>query len=339
MMKRWTALFVGAALVVLLMAGCGAAGLIGLLMTLIQAGDAITQVDELLGGDDPETLTVYLDGQELPVVPADNGSLVLSGLPEGRHLLQLVADNRFRGAVSNIDVVADARVNIPEQTPIIGGRIRGMVELGSTPARRAMVVAIPGGAASVEKAKAAPIGIPPTGTYYAGFTDANGAYSLDAVEPGDYLVTAAVAGYMADVKLVNIPAPRRTLDINLTLERNVGSPFGTLNGAVRGTILGGTQSLANARITAVRGVAYEPVVPETVIDTIGAASGLELSDSPWFRWTELATLTDAGGGYQLRAAPGATRLDCFAYDYRPGFKNVQVANGVNTTTEFDLQPR
>lgn len=339
MMKRWTALFVGAALVAILMAGCGAGGLIGLLMTLIQAGDAITQVDDLLGGDDPETLRVLLDGQELPVVPADDGSLVLSGLPEGSHLLQLVAANRFRGTVSNIDVLADARVNIPEQTPIIGGRIRGMVELGSTPARRVMVVAIPGGAGTVEKAKAAPITIPPTGTYYAAFTDGNGAYSLDAVEPGEYLLTAAMAGYMADVKLVNIPAPRRTVDHNLALVQDASSPFGTLNGAVRGTILGGTQSLANARLTAVCGVAYEPVVPQTVIDAIGTASGLELSDSPWFRWTELATLTDAGGGYQLRAAPGATRLDCFAYDYRPGFKNVQVANGVNTTTEFDLQPR
>ncbi len=136
MMKRLIALITGATLVTILMTGCGAAGLLGLLLTLVQAGDAITQVEDLLGGDAPETLTVYLDGQVLPVVPSDTGSLVLSGLPEGRHLLQLVARNRFRGAVSNIDVLADARVNIPDQTAIVGGRITGKVELGSTPARR-----------------------------------------------------------------------------------------------------------------------------------------------------------------------------------------------------------
>lgn len=339
MMKRWTAIIVGAALVSILVAGCGAVGLIGLLVTLVRAGDAITQVDDLLGGDDPATLRVLLDGQELPVVPEDDGSLVLAGLPEGNHLLQLVAKNGFRGAVSNINVVPDSRVNIPEQTVIIGGRLRGTVKLGSTPARRVMVVAIPNWAASLEKAKAAPIVIPPSGTYYAGFTDANGAYSLDAVAPGSYLVTTAVTGYMADVKLVNIPAPGRTLDVKLTLQRNVSAPFGTLNGVVRGAILGGTQSLANTRLTASRAVPFEPVVPQAVIDTIAVASGLTLSDSPWFQWTELATLTDAGGGYQLRAAPGANRLDCFAYDYKPGFKNVQVANGVNTNTEFNLQPR
>ncbi len=339
MMKRWITLCVSALLAAILLVGCASGGLLATILTLIEAGDAITRVDDIIGGDDPETVTVLLDGQVLPVAPKANGDLELSGLPEGRHLLQVNADNHFRGSVSVINVQGDARVTIPAQTAVVGGRIIGTVLLGTTPARRVLVVAIPGGAADLQKSKGVPISIPPVGTYYAAFTDANGDYSLDAVGIGDYLVTTAVAGYTTDVKLLNIPEQRRTLRADLTLDRDTASPSGTFTGGVTGAIVGGSQSLANTRITATRGVPFAPVVPQTVIDIIAGASGMNLGDSPWFSWAELATLSDVGGGYQMRGAPGSVRLDCFAYAFKPGFRNVQLINGGNTYAAFDLVPR
>ena len=343
MTRRLLTLVAGAALVAVLVAGCGGAGLIGALLTLIQNGDVVAQVNDILGGDEPEQFVVLLDGQPLPVTPDDNGDLELNGLPEGGHLLQIVAPNNFRGGVALINVEADTRVNVPAIPAVIGGRILGKVQLdngagGLSPARRVLVVALPGGATLVSGA-GSPVAVPPTTTYYAGYTDANGDYALNAVEVGDYLVTAAVAGYQADARLVTIPAARRTLRADLALVRQINSPSGPATGTVRGELLNGSVSLGNARVTATPPQPFQPQVPQTVIDTIAAASGQTLRPSPWFAWTQLSTLSDAGGSYDIRSLPGTNRLACFAYDYKPGYRDVNFINTALIYIDLSLRPR
>jgi len=343
MKHRWAALSTGALFAATLLTGCAGAGLIVALLTLMQVGDIVGNVSDLFEDDDnPGEFTVLLDGQVLPVTPASNGSLVLSGLPEGRHLLQVVAPIKRRGGVTIIQVQPDTRVNIPPLTEVVGGRILGKVQLGNglgsyTPGRRILVVAIPGGAPLVEKGKAAPIPVPYPTTYYAAFTDANGNYALDAVELGDYLVTAAMAGHDCDVKAITLAGVGATPRADLNLERNTAVPSGVLTGSVSGAIAGGSQTLAGARIGIRPPADFEPVVPQAVIDAIATASGRDLMDSPWFAWDELATLTDAGGGYQSRAPVGENRLSCFAYGYRAAYLDAQVLDDGSVHSQFNLQ--
>lgn len=343
MISRWTALGTSAAILSVLLAGCAGAGLIAAIIGLLAAGDIVSDVSDLIhGGDDPGEFVVLLDGQVLPVVPDADGNLALRNLPEGNHLLQLVSPDKNRGGVTMIDVEPNRLINIGNPPEIVGGRIVGRVRLGATgiynPARRVLVVAISDGAPAVQEGRATPITIPPTDqVYFAAYTDANGNYEINAVEVGDHLVTAAVAGYQSDVKLVHVDAGTAPT-ANLDLERDVSMPSGVLSGRVSGQMPGGTQAVAGASIHAAPATPFEPIIRQDAIDAIAAASGLDLADSPWFSWTWLGVVTDAGGGYQGRAAIGDNRLTCFGYGYKPVYQDIQMVNDGSAHGEFLLQP-
>ncbi len=343
MRVRWTILSVSALIIAGVVTGCGG-GIIESLVSLLRAGDVISDVYHLLAGDPPDQFTVLLDGQPIPVTPAADGSLQLNGVPAGEHLLQVVAPNKNRGGVTIIDVRADSRVDVGAPTEVVGGRILGKVRLGSAgvyaAARRVLVVAIPGGATAVQKGKAAPITIPPRTTYYATYTDGNGDYELNAVDVGDYLVTAAVPGYQSDVKAVNIPAQGHAArGVNLDLERDTTMPSGVVTGRVRGAIIGGTQALAGAALKLQPTVPFEPTIKQDAINDIAAAAGFELMDSPWFSWTWLGMLTDLAGSYEGRAPVGSARLSCFAYGYQPVYQDIAMINNGSIHSVFDLNPR
>ncbi len=327
----------------LLIAGCGGGGVIGAILGLIAVGDVIGDVTDLLdGGDDGTDVKVYFDGQPLDVQPS-NGRLQLRGLPEGRHLLQ-VTSGSYEGAVTIVDVQPDADLHLGDLTPDPdgGGRIRGTVTVqegdGSThAAARTIVYAVPGGAPLVGQG-AQTVNLPPAGTHYAAFTDGNGDYEIDAVSPGDYLVTAAIAGLATDVRLVQDLDPRETVDdVDLTLQADASQTTGRAMGTVAGPAGGGTRSLRDAALRA--STAFTPPVPQDTIDRVAAASGAALRASPWFTWSVLSTLTDAGGSYELPLPSGAARIDCFSYDYRPAFRDVSVFLGGTVQADFDLEER
>ncbi len=328
--------------IAVILAGCAGGGLLALL-GLIAVGNVVTEVTDLIGGNDPDELDVYLDGQLLPEHPDSSGDLRLQGLPEGRHLLQVIAPNRHDGAVALVTVDPDASLQLGDLDSEEGGRIRGRVTVQDAggPARAAVrvpVYAIPGGAALVATG-ASRVDVPPDGTHFVAFTDGNGNFSLDAVAPGDYLVTAAVAGYDADARLVEgLSAGQVVRDQDLTLAAD-GIATGSARGVVAGEVGGGTQSLPGAALRADLPAAFEPAVPQDVIDRIAAESGSALRASPWFRWQVLSTLTDAGGSWSLRLPVGTSRISCFAYAYRPGFLDVPVAAGATSQTDFTLQHR
>ncbi|MGD9497892.1 MAG: hypothetical protein AB7Y46_16435, partial [Armatimonadota bacterium] len=150
-MVRRLPVLIAAALVTMLLVGCGGGGLLGALLGLIAVGDVVGDLSDLMGGEDPHELDVYLDGQLLPVHPDAGGVLRLRGLPEGQHLLQAIASSRYRGAIVLIDVEPNADLRLGALQSQVGGRIRGTVMVESAqgselPASRVAVYAIPGGA-------------------------------------------------------------------------------------------------------------------------------------------------------------------------------------------------
>lgn len=340
-MLRTIARLMAAGALVALLAGCGGTGLLTLL-GLIQVGDVIGDVEDLIGGDEPTQFDVYLDGQLLPVTPNASGDLRLNNLPEGRHLLQVIAPSRERGAVTIVNINPNSELRLDNLVSVVGGRIRGKVQLEDVggalrPARRVPVYAIPGGA-NLVAAGAVLVIVPPTSTHYIAFTNDLGEYSLDAIAPGDYLVTTAVAGRETDVQLVEGLVERQTLrNLDLTLVADDGDG-GTVSGNVEGQLSGGgTQTLGGASLRATPGTPFRPAVDQDAIDRVAAASGATLRQSPWFEWRVLSTLADSGGSYLLALPPGAARVACFAYFYRPGYLDTTVTAGVDRRLEFALQ--
>ncbi len=342
-MKRWLVPSVLAVLMSAALVGCG--GAIGLLLGLVALGEVVGDVSDWFDDDAPPgQFRVLLDGQLLPVQPDAAGNLALSDLPADRHLLQVVAPSRLTGAVRIINVAAGSPVDMGTLEPVAGGRILGTVTTQAAggaflAAKRVLVVALPGGAGLVDATHTAPMNLPPATTYYAAYTDGNGQFSLDAVEPGDYLVTAAVAGCKADVRLVaGLMAGHVVQGTVLDLELDDAIAFGTISGTVSGALAGGgTESLPGAGLTVAVGAGFVPAIPAAVSDSIAQASGASLMASPWFRWNELAGLTDAGGSYQVRAVPGTRRLSCFAYGYQPGQQDVTVTQGHDSAASFTLE--
>lgn len=330
------------AVITFVLAGCGGGGLAALI-GLGAIGNAFGDIGDLFddGGDDEAD--VLLDGQVIRAVDRGTDNLRLRGLPEGRHLLQIVV-NDFRGVVRLINVDANSDLQLGRLQAADGGLVRGTVMLregdGSTrPAVRVPVYAIPGGASNVAAGQPRTT-IPPIGTHYVVYTDGNGEYELGAMTPGDYLVTAVVAGYMADVQLIEgLQIDQRQRNKDLELAADGGARTGEAAGVVQGQAGGGAVSLAGASLRAALPAAYAPGIPQATINRIANRSGSALRASPWFEWTVLATLADAGGSYRLPLPPGTPRVQAFAYDYQPALRDPTITVGVTTAVDFTLNER
>jgi len=333
--------YIAIAIMTLVLAGCAGGGL-GALLGLVAIGDAVGDIEDLFAGDDDGEATVLLDGQAIRTVDAGNDTLRLRGLPAGRHLLQIVA-NEFRGILRLITVQPDADIELGALQAEDGGLVSGTVTIrendGST--RRAVrvpVYAVPGGSAVVAAGQPVTT-IPPTGTHYVTYTDGNGNYTISAMAPADYLVTAAVAGYMADVQLIEglqVNQRQRNKDLELVAD-NV--PAGEARGVVQGQTGGGAASLGGASLRAQLCTAYAPDIPQATIDRIANQHGGDLRAAPWFRWEVLSTLADAGGSYELPLPPGNPRVHAFSYDYRPAFRDLTITDGTTSQADFTLDER
>jgi len=327
----------------LILAGCAGGG-VAALLGLISIGGAVGQIENLFTGiTGDEQADVLMDGQVIRTVDRGTNDLRLRGLPQGRHLLQIVATD-FRGIVRLITVEADSDLQLGQLQAEDGGQVRGSVTVrGSDGSIRAAVrvpvYAILDGAANVAAGQPV-MTIPPADTHFVAYTDGNGDYRLSALTPGDYLVTAAIGGHLADVQLVEgLQAQQRRRNINLELIADPGAAAGRAAGVVSGRASGGTVSLGGASLRARLDAGYAPGIPQDSITRIATLHGGALRDAPWFRWTVLSTLADAGGSYELPLPPGTPRIDCFAYGYQPAFREPAITASVTTTVDFTLEER
>lgn len=339
-MKQRTARFTTIAVITVVLAGCG--GGVGMLLGLVGIGSVAGQISGLFTGDSDDQADVMLNGQVIRTVNRGTSTLRLQGIPEGRHVLQIVSSD-FRGVLRLINVDAGADVQLGQLQADDGGMVRGKVTLresdGSTRAAvRVPVYAIPGGSSLVASGRSV-ITLPPASTHYVTYTDGNGDYQINAMTAGDYLITATVAGYMADVQLIEGLQPEQR-QRNRNLELNAAdAAAGRAVGVVLGRMNGGSSSLGGASLRARLATAYAPGIPQETIDRIAARHGGALRAAPWFQWRVLSTLTDPGGSYQLALPPGTHRVDAFAYDHQPAFREPGITAGVATPADFTLDRR
>ena len=329
-----------AALIVCLLSGC-AGGLL-LAFTALGAGALAWEINDFLGLDN-EDFTLLMDGYDTGVHPNPNGSLNISGLPAGDHVLSLVTNDRRTGFHANVSITSGGSVSLEGQTPIQAGVITGRVQRDVNGARVPLagirVAAVFGGASVITNASGA-VDLPPTSTeptVIMGFTDAQGNYRLGPAKFGDWAVTTAYPGAYADAAIVSVSGGDDATGTNFVLVDDPDAPNpATIRGSVARENAG---PLASAMVVAQLARAYEPQINPARLEALQGQAGAGLAEQPWFSWRSLASVTNVSGAYNLEVPPGVMG----AYAYKTGYKaeitTLTLSAGEVETTNFALSPR
>lgn len=338
-MRRLHTLII-AALIVCLLSGC-AGGLL-LAFTALGAGALAWEINDFLGLDN-EDFTLLMDGYDTGVHPNPNGSLNISGLPAGDHVLSLVTNDRRTGFHANVSITSGGSVSLQGQTPIQAGVITGRVQRDVNGARVPLagirVAAVFGGASIITNAGDA-IDLPPTSTeptIIMGFTDAQGNYRLGPAKFGDWAVTTAYPGAYADAAIVSVSGGDDATGTNFVLVDDPDAPKPpTIRGSVARENAG---PLASALVVAQLTQPYEPRINPARLEALQTQAGTGLAEQPWFSWRSLAGVTNVSGAYNLEVPPGVMG----AYAYKTGYKaeitTLTLSAGEVETANFALSPR
>ena len=337
-MTRPTSIIVGTLLAVLLV-GCGAAGLLGL-MKLIGLGYAVGELKSGFEGDDPATYRVYMDGYDIGSSPSANGNVNLNGLPEGVHLLSITSADKRRGWHHLLEIrsgqTTDLRqINVMEGAIIAGAVSRELTGGGSSPMTRALVVAIKDAADMLQSGGSGTIYLPPDSiasnlTYLVAYTDDQGQYRLGPAEYGDYIVLTAAAGYLSDAAYIEVSAGGDAAAVNLMLEPDSPQNPGRVSGAISVSPSG------QVLLTTELNFPYRAPISTALRQRIEQQSGLQLTTETWFRLRTLATLSSDVGHYELDLPAGRHSLQAFKFGRQAKEVWVDIGGGGLTSQDFTL---
>jgi hypothetical protein len=322
------------AVLVCLLSGCS--GLLLLVSSFLAIGDLAGQIDNLnLFDRDTSKYNLYLDGYDTGIHPEPSGTVNLTGLPVGPHVLSLVYDTKRVGFHTNISVIENQQLRLNGLALAQGSIISGKVQrTAGVPLAGVRVAAIFGGGALLVEGQY-PIQLP-TGsgkTVIMGFTDANGSFSLGPAAPGQWLVTSAAAGSYADAAIVSVTTGTDAGNVSLTLTTNPTAQLGTVSGTV---IREGAGSLADAFVAADYETAFAPQLTDARASALASQIGIALMPQPWFRWNSLATTTSAAGAYTLQSASGTQSINAFKFGYRAKGADLTLGDGESTAADFAL---
>ncbi|MBU0610777.1 MAG: carboxypeptidase-like regulatory domain-containing protein [Armatimonadetes bacterium] len=331
-----------AILLVCLLAGCAGLALLSLVFKALTVGALIAEVTDLFGHDSTE-FTLYFDGYDTGRHPGTNGSINLTGLPTGHHLLTLAETDKTVGFHKHVNIATNGNLNLGTITPIQGGTIAGRLQrvVGGTnvPLAGVRVAAIFGGGALIQQATGQLTTLPPqndTDVVMMGFTDATGQYKLGPAAYGSWLVTAAYPGHLADAVVTQVTGGSSPTNVNLLLPPD---PVAAASPTIAGTVVkenGGV--LADALVALNLGTPFTPAVDPARVTALTGQLGT-LTNQPWFAWSSLATTTSAAGAYNLVALPGPHSLYGFTYGYVATATDVNLAAGEILNADFTLEAR
>ncbi len=341
-MTRYLTVAVAVLLVVMLV-GCGAAALLGL-MKLIGVGYVVGQLDDtFFGGEDPTTYRVYMDGYDIGSSPGPNGKVNLNGLPEGLHLISISSADKDRGWHELLQIVRGQTADISNINAIEGATVAGTVsrELaggGTSLMSGVLVVAVKDAATMLQTGGSGPIYLPPdslpsTLTYLAGYTDDQGHYLPGPAEYGNYIVVVAAAGSESDAAYVEVSASHNATTVNLVLPQDATQNPGRVSGAISVARVG--QVLLTAELDRV----YRTPISSALRQQIQQQSGLLLTAEPWFRFRTLTKLSDDLGHYEMDLPAGRHNLQAFKFGFRAKEVWVDVGAGGLTLQDFTLEAR
>lgn len=329
-----------AALMVCLLSGC-AGGLL-LAFSALSAGALALEVEDFLGLDN-EDFTLLMDGYDTGVQPNPEGSLNITGLPAGDHVLSLVTADRSKGFHANVTIIEGRSVSLRGLTPIdagvISGRVQRSVNGATVPLAGVRVAAVFGGASLITDT-AGPVDLPPTAAQpvvIMGFTNDQGVYRLGPAKFGDWVVTTAVPGAFADAALVSVSGGSDANNTDFVL---VDDPDAPAPATIRGTVAReNAGAISKALVVAQFTQPFQPRINPARLDDLEEAAGADLADQPWFSWRSLATSTNLAGAYNLEVPPGNMAV----YAYKNGFRaetiTLSLAAGQAETTNFSLPVR
>lgn len=338
-------LVVGGIVLIAVLSGCAAGGILGLIFDLVAVGKLVSNVGDLVDefGGDADDYQVYYDGYALNERPDIDGDLELEGLPVGTHLISVVDANHRTGFHQPVQVVAgQADLPLGNYNPIEGATIRGAIERetdsGQVAVANQLVIGVLDGAEMLAAGAGAPIVIPPAAgvTYVMGYTDNSGEYILGPCAYGRWLVFSALPGYYADARLVTVSGDVDADEQDLLLERNPLEPSAVLAGAVATE---GNQGLNTALVYSDFNVVYSPQMTATNAGRVAGQAGFDFIAQPWFSLARLGTISGGAGAYALRTKSGAQTVVAFKYDYRPRSTDLTVLANDNLTIDFALEER
>lgn len=328
-------------LITCLVAGCAGGGLFFFAAKLLGIGYAAGQINDWLGKDADE-FRVHINGYDLGIKPNPSGALNLNGLPVGEHLLSIVSTDNKVGWHRTVTIQENVPVNLGTINPIQGGVIAGKVEretgAGRAPAAGVRVVAIKD-AANLLAPGGNPISVPPAAGVVGvmAFTDAQGNYRLGPCEFGQWLVSVAEPGFLADVAVAPVQSGQDAPGRNLYLRRDPNPPApGTISGTV---VRDGGGSLGRALVNIDLGTPFRPPVEAVSRAAVESQVGASLIDGPWFAWRTLAAETTAAGAYNLRCRTGTHNVWGFAWGYKAKTGTVTVSSNAVAGIDFALPVR
>ncbi len=340
-MKRQVSIGVTVLLVVVL-AGCGAAGLLQL-FGLVQLGRLAGQLASPFEGEDPTDYRVYMDGYDIGSSPGPSGDIDLNGLPHGVHLVSITTADKHRGWHQLLEIAPDQTANIGQINPFEGATIAGTVsrqtvDSGTSLLRGVRVVAVKDAAILLRAGVGSPIDVPPQSaasslTYLMGYTDDQGRYTLGPAQYGDYIVFVAGAGYFSDAAFVHVEYGQDATAVDLVLEHDGSQNPGTVGGAV--SVAREGERLLTARLSS----PYPTPISPTLRQQIEQDSGQQLISQPWCHLYTLTTLSNNLGHYNLDLPAGRHNLQAFMFDFKAKEVDVNVDPGGQTPQDFHLEHR
>jgi hypothetical protein len=339
------AFIVALAVVIIIAAGCGGAGVITSVLGLVKVADLVLDIKQLVTPDQEEKLTVLLDGYVVRTdAPNRAGALQLSKLPVGEFLVSLVTADRRNGWHGVVDIQASGQqvqAN-PFSGPVITGKVlRQTDEAGQVPMARVVVAAFRDGAQRLASGQ----GPLRPGSLFAGeagdqmlaMTNEQGEYTLGPAVLGTWLVAVVVPGYFPNAKVVQVQASTDARGVDLVLQPNPAAPPGVVIGSVVADRSGAP--LSSALVRADLSTPFIPPVPQATKAAIESATGLTLPASGWFSWHFFAATTDGAGNYVLGAPPGSARVWAYKFGYSGAYRDLSVTAGFLVRSDFRLPPQ
>jgi hypothetical protein len=240
-------------------------------------------------------ISVAVLGTSSSATTADDGSFRIDGIGPGTYAVQLSAGGFTSVIVSSVTVLAGTttRVNAVALLRPVAGRLVGRVTRGGAATGNGGIAVFLEGTTSLAA------------------TDDSGAFEIDVIAPGTYVLAASAPGF-----LFNESGPVQVLDGQSTQVATV-------------VLVSSAGSSPNGAIAGIAG-------PLGAVDASGVSVALVASDG-----SQLATTaTDAAGNYSFSAVPlGAYTLRFALAGYSPEqLSNVPVVPGTYQAAEVALYP-
>jgi hypothetical protein len=338
--NRWckVMLVTVAGLALLVAGGCGGSSVTP------GSSTAGTITGRVTNAQNPSSLQVSLDGQQLEVTPDAQGNFTIPNIPPGEYVVSVLDPATNSGAHLNVAVGSGQTANVGDVTLSFGGQITGIVSQVDAngvlqPMASVEVVAESVDVSTIGAAAGQEPPSPAPSLRLVAYTGEDGSYVMRAVPQGEYQVSVVVPGFEAAVQWVWAEVGHTTpcdFILRPSFEPGVGAVQGTVTAGSASADAG--QPIVGALVSIYSQSPYTPVVPPEVIAQAASKGRQGMVSPPNFEWTVFTTLTDKEGHYSLNVPAGYQTIEVYAEGYEWVSQPIKVIADQTLTVDFALNP-